>query len=72
LTKCLHGSDLSCELYFGESCTETSLRVFAISQWFITMFYRSYPFIEQDYQIYHQYNQWCPFLKNTKLAYSYS
>ena len=35
-------------------------------------FYISYPFIKQDYQIYHQYTQCCSFIKNTKLTNSYS
>jgi len=38
----------------------------------LNLFYISYPFIKQDYQIYPQYTQWCSFIKNTKLTNSYS
>jgi len=34
----------------------------------LNLFYISYPFIKQDYQIYLQYTQWCSFSENTKLA----
>ena len=38
----------------------------------LDLFYISYPFIEQDYQIYPQYTQWCSFIENTKWTNSYS
>jgi len=36
----------------------------------LNVFYISYPFIKQDYQIYPQYTQWCSFIENAKLTYS--
>ena len=45
---------------------------FSPTQWFLTFFYISYPFIEQDYEIYPQYTQWCSFIENTKLKNCYS
>jgi len=38
----------------------------------LNLFYMSYPFIKQDYQIYLQYSQWCSCIKNTKLTNLYS
>ena len=38
----------------------------------LNLFYISYPFIRQDYQIYPQYTQWSSFIENTKLTRSYS
>jgi len=36
------------------------------------LFYISYPFVKQDYQIYSQYTQWRSFIKNTKLTNCFS
>jgi len=36
------------------------------------LFYTSYPFLKQDYQIYPQYTQRCWFIENTKLTNYYS
>ena len=33
----------------------------------LNLIHISYPLIEQDYQIYPQYTQWCTFIENTKL-----
>jgi len=41
-------------------------------QRFLTFFYISYPFIEEDYQIYPQCTQWWSFIENTKLTNSYN
>jgi len=38
----------------------------------LNLFYISYPFIAQDYQIYSQYTQWCSFIENTNLTHCYS
>ena len=38
----------------------------------LNLFYISYLFITQVYQIYPQYTQWCSFIENTKLTNSYS
>ena len=38
----------------------------------LILFYISYPFIRQDYQIYPQYTEWCSFIENAKLTNSYS
>ena len=44
----------------------------AITQRFLTLFYISYRFIKQDYQVYPQYIQCCSFVENTNLTNSYS
>jgi len=38
----------------------------------LNLFYMSYPFIKQDFQIYLQYTQWCSFIENTISTNSYS
>jgi len=53
------GPHVARRLYGWDPCSKPVVR---------KHFYISYPFIEQDYQIFPQYTQCCSFTKNTKLT----